>query len=39
MVIANKVDQKNRRVVNTKKGEEYAKSLGLTYFECSAVML
>lgn len=35
--MANKTDLDERRVVTTEMGEKFAKSKGLTYFECSAV--
>jgi small GTP-binding protein len=37
VLIANKVDLGNRRVVSTFQGEELAKASGLGYFEVSAV--
>lgn len=37
VLIANKVDLGNRRVISTKQGEEIAKAHGFGYFEVSAV--
>jgi hypothetical protein len=37
VLIANKIDLVNQRVVSTHHGEEFAKHNGLGYFECSAV--
>jgi len=37
VLVANKVDLDERRVISTAAGEEFAQSKGLAYFECSAV--
>lgn len=37
VLIGNKIDLENRRKVSSKEGKEMAKSLGLKYFECSAL--
>ena len=37
MLVANKIDLDERRVISTAAGEEFAQSKGLAYFECSAV--
>jgi len=37
VLIANKIDLEERRVISAAAGEEFAKSKGLAYFECSAV--
>ena len=37
MLLANKTDLDQRRVVSPKEGKELAMSKGLEYFECSAV--
>lgn len=37
VLVANKVDLKDSRVVTTKEGEEYAKKNGFTYVESSAL--
>jgi len=35
--VAIKTDLKQRRVISTKQGREFASSKDLEYFECSAV--
>lgn len=37
VLIGNKIDLETRRKVSSKEGKEMAKSLGLKYFECSAL--
>jgi len=37
VLIANKIDLDERRVITTAAGKELAQSKGLAYFECSAV--
>jgi len=37
VLVANKVDLEERRVIGAQAGEEFAKARGLAYFECSAV--
>ena len=39
VLVANKVDLKERRVVEEGEGRTFAKSKELEYFECSAVSL
>jgi len=39
VLVANKTDLDDRRVVHAKVGEEFADSNGLKYFECSAVSI
>lgn len=39
VLIANKVDLKERRVVSEEEGKGFASSKGLEYFECSSVSL
>lgn len=36
MLVANKVDMENQRLVTSKQGKELAKQLGIAYFETSA---
>jgi transport family protein 27 len=36
VLVANKVDLEERRVVSTQAGQQFAQSKGLAYFECSA---
>lgn len=36
VLIANKIDLEDRRIVSPKAGAEVAQKLGLPYFECSA---
>lgn len=36
VLIANKIDLDDRRVISTEMGQNFAKSKGLDYFECSA---
>jgi len=36
IIVGNKCDMENRRVVQLKKAEEYAKELGLDHFNASA---
>jgi len=37
VLVANKIDLEERRVISSTAGEELAQSKGLAYFECSAV--
>lgn len=37
VLVANKIDLDERRVISPKAGMEFAESNGLKYFECSAV--
>jgi len=37
VLVANKIDLDERRVITTAAGKELAQSKGLAYFECSAV--
>ena len=37
VLVANKIDLDQRRIIGMKEGEKLAESLGLKYFECSAV--
>jgi hypothetical protein len=37
VLIANKIDLDQRRVISPKMGADFAASQGLKYFECSAV--
>ena len=37
ILLANKTDLTERRVISPKAGQELAKTMGLMYFECSAV--
>ncbi len=37
VLVANKVDLDQRRMISPKVGKEFAESNGLEYFECSAV--
>ena len=39
VLVANKIDLEERRVISTPAGEEFAQSKGLAYFECSAVSI
>lgn len=39
VLVANKIDLDERRVISPKAGMEFAESNGLKYFECSAVSL
>lgn len=39
VLVANKTDLDQRRVVSPKQGKELALSKGLGYFECSAVSI
>ena len=39
VLVANKIDLDQRRVVSPKSGREFAESNGLEYFECSAVSM
>ena len=39
VLVANKTDLDQRRVISPKAGMEFAESNGLKYFECSAVSL
>ena len=39
VLVANKIDLDERRVISTAAGEELAQSKGLAYFECSAVSI
>lgn len=36
VIIANKIDLEDSREVSTKEGSEYAKSMNLPFYECSA---
>jgi GTPase SAR1 family protein len=37
MLVANKIDLEDERVVSTEEGKELAEQLGLTYYETSAL--
>jgi len=37
VLVANKTDLDERRVISQKAGQDFAQSKGLEYFECSAV--
>lgn len=37
VLVANKVDLKERRIVDEEEGRKFASSKDLEYFECSAV--
>jgi len=37
VLVANKIDLEERRLISKAAGEELAQSKGLAYFECSAV--
>jgi len=39
VLVANKIDLDQRRVISPKSGKEFAESNGLEYFECSAVSI
>ena len=39
VLVANKCDLDQRRVIHTKAGQEFADANGLEYFECSAVSI